>query len=295
MIFPELPQTTSDAPVDTTPEAIEVETEIEAEAEPFGSDITGEGPASSEMFELKIDGKTIQVTKEDLIARAQKSSGAEARLKTAQKERADALRLIELAKSDPFALIKELNPLGDEKSAISKRLAQLMEEEMMSPEEKAHRADMEELLALRTEKSSAKQKLEEAELEAQVAQQQQKFDTEISEAIVEVGLPKNVATIKRVAEYLLEAYENNIEIPVKKVAQMVKADIRAEAQAILSGASEEDFADLLGKDLLTKAQKSSLANIKRPGNPVNPQAKKDAPKPDKKVTGDDWLREHGIF
>lgn len=270
-------------------------------AEPAGADITGETEqeptptVADDTFELKVDGQIVKLSKDELITRAQKAIAAEKRLQEAQKEKSDALRLIQLAKDDPFALIKHLQPTLDEKSLLSKRLAEIMDEELLTPEEKQQRQDMTELQRLRAEKKRQEEEAQAAELQRQAAEEQKKLDVEISEAIIAAGLPKTQAAVKRVAEYMLEAMEAGLKVPVAKIAQQVKADLQAEALELLNQSDEETFANLLGKDLLTKAQKASLKNIKKPGNPVEPSKPKDKAEKPAKTTADEFLRANGIF
>lgn len=299
MIFPEV------TPVPDAPEGTDLEV-TETDNEPTGADLTGtpvetdtesEGGTTDEadLFELKVDGQTLKLKKDELITRAQKAIAAEKRMQTAAKERQDALRLIELAKSDPLAFLKHLDPNLNEKDFLSKRMAALMEEEMLSPEEKQHREDMRELQRLRDERKTLEEQRQLEELNQMAAAQQKVLDQEIAQAITEAGLPRTKAAVKRVAEYMLEATELGLDIPASKIAQQVKKDLQAEALELLNQSDEETFASLLGKDLLTKAQKAGIKQIKKPGNPVEPKpVTQKEPKVDK-VDPADFLRAQGIF
>jgi hypothetical protein len=304
MIFPDInvtPEAAAEGFEDADQPQVEG-TDTES-SEPEGADITGDSESeggttdqAEELFELKVDGQVLKLTKDELIARAQKSTAAESRLQQAAKEKKDALRLIELAKTDPLALLKHLQPDLNEKDFFSKRLAQLMEEELLSPQERQHRDDMSELQRLRAAQKDQETQRQQAELDKQMQEQQKVLDVEMGDAIKAAGLPRTQAAVKRVAEYALEALEAGLNIPMVKIAQQVKADMQAEVLELLNQSDEEAFSSLLGKDLLTKAQKASLKTIKKPGTSVTPTTpnkdKKEAPK---RTTADDLLRAAGIF
>lgn len=306
MIFPDInvtPETAAEGFEDADQPQVEG-TDTEA-AEPEGADLTGEPDTDSEggatdkaeeLFELKVDGQTLKLTKDELIARAQKSTAAEKRLQQAAQEKKDALRLIELAKTDPVALLKHLQGESfNEKDFFSKRLAQLMEDELLSPQEKQHRADMTELQRLRAAQKEQETARQQEELDRQMGEQQKVLDVEMSEAIKAAGLPRTQAAVKRVAEYALEALEAGLNIPMAKIAAQVKADMQAEVMELLNQSDEEAFSSLLGKDLLTKAQKASIKQVKKPGQPVAPTQVKDKKEAPKRTTADDLLRAAGIF
>lgn len=298
MIFPELPPPADEAPVEAPADESAVELP-EGTDEPTGTDLTGEpdseGGTTDELFELKVDGQTLKLTKDELVTRAQKAIAAEKRMQSAAKERQDALRLIELAKQDPFALIKHLNPDLNEKDLLSRRMAALMEEELLSPQEKQQREDMRELQRLRNEKKTLEESRQQEELNKQAIEAQKVLDVEIAQAIQEAGLPRTKAAVKRVAEYLLEAIENGLDIPTSKIAQQVKKDLQEEAMELLNQSDEETFASLLGKDLLTKAQKASIKQIKKPGNSVEPRPAAPRETKSDKVDPSEFLRSQGII
>jgi len=272
----------------------------------LGADITSGSPESTaqeqaleELFELKVDGETQKLTKQQLIAQAQKAKAAEKRMQTAAQERDAAKKLVDLAKNDPVAFLKHLNgETFNEKDFFAKRLAALMEDEMLSPEEKQQRADMMELQELRKQAKEAKERLESERLQKEAEALQVEIDKEMADAIAAVGLPKTRAAVKRVAEYALDALENGLNVPMAKIAAQVKKDIQQEVLDLLGQSDEDAFEQLLGSDLLKKAQKTSL-KVKKPGEPVTPKEKaeieKTKEKEKKRLTAADLHKEWGLL
>lgn len=291
----------AEAPVTETPEVETPEVETESTDEVIGTDLTGdesEGGTTDKVedsFELVIDGETVKMTKAELIASAQKAKAADKRMQAAGKEKADALRLIELARTDPLAFAKSLDPNLNERDFLSKRLAQMMEEDMLSPEERQTRADMTELQRLRAQQKEHEQAQQHDELNKMAAEQQVVLDKEIAAAIQSVNLPRTKAAVKRVAEYMLEAMEAGISVPTDKIAAQVKKDMQAELMELLSSSDDDAFEQLLGKDLLTKAQKASLKKVKTPGEKVAPSTTPKEKVTKAKESPEDWLRSQGIF
>ena len=235
-----------------------------------------------EMFDLTVDGQVEKVSKSELLKRASHSSAAAKRLQEATVEKKAALRLAELLKSDPIRAAKELNKEFDERDFLTKRLAALMEDDMMSPTERQTRADLEELRLYREEQKQLKELSEREELDKIVQARQGELDIEISSAIKDVGLPKTAASVKRLATYMLDAEEAGLKVSTKALAEQVKADMKVELLELLNVADDDAFEQLLGSDLITKAQRASLKKLKQPGQKVDPSIKKAVAQPDEK-------------
>lgn len=229
--------------------------------------------AVEELFEIKVDGVTENVTRAELIKRASHSSGAAKRLTEATREKQAALRLSELLKSDPMKAARELNKDFDERTFLQERLAALMEDDMLSPQERQSRSDMTELQQLRQQVKDAKQAEERQEMDKLVEARKGELDVEIADALKSSGLPKTAAAVKRLASYMLDATEAGLNISADKLAAQVKADMQAEINQLLSVADDDAFEALLGSDLLSKAQRASLKKLKQPGAKVDPSVK----------------------
>lgn len=252
-------------------------TETEVSTTPTAAELV------EEMFDLTVDGQVEKVSKTELLKRASHSSAAAKRLQEATAEKKAALRLAELLKSDPIRAAKELRPDFDERDFLTKRLAALMEDDMLTPQEKQQRADLEELKSYREEQKLIKEQAERAELDRIVAERQGELSVELIEAHKSVGLPKTAASMKRLATYMLDAEEAGLKVSTVKLAEQVKADMRQEILELLNVADDDAFEQLLGSDLITKAQRASLKKIKQPGQKVDASIKKAAPAADDTV------------
>jgi hypothetical protein len=251
---------------------------------------------AEEEFELTVDGKSERIKKSELLKRASHASAAAKRMQEATKAKADATRLMNMLKENPLGALKELDGTFDQKAFLTKKLAELMDEEMLSPEERQTRQDLAELNSYRQKTKEAEEAKQREELDALAASTQKSLDDEIGEAIKSAGLPRTNSAVKRLATYMLEATEAGLTISTAKLAAQVKKDIQDEVMDLLNTSDDEAFSAILGSDLLTKAQKLSLKKIKTPGAPVAPTAPRKTEEANNRTTSTaDFLKEAGIF
>jgi len=258
----------------------------------------GSLPSGRELYKLIVDGQEEEVDIDELKKRASHSSGAAKRMQEATKAKEDATRLLGLLKQDPFAVLKELDESFDPKDFLSTRLAKLMEEELLTPEEKQQRADAEELRALREERKRAQEEREAKDLEMMAAKEREKLDVEFAQALKEAGVPSTKSAKARLAQAMLVDLENGTNTPIGTIALAVKAEMQQELMDLLSTADEDTFEQIMGSDLLTKAQKVAIRKHKSPGNkqPVRqtPMEKKED-KEERPMTPDEFRASLGLF
>lgn len=259
-----------------------------------------------EEFELVVNGNTEKLKKSELLKRASEATGAQKRFqeaaeirKAAEEERALAAKLFDLLKKDPLAVRKHLDKEFDDKAFLQSRLAEIMEEELLSPQEREHRQMIAELNALKEEKAAAQRAKDEEEINAKTQEERARLETVVSESLKAVGLPSSANAKQRLVQYIIEANQNDLDIPIETLAKQVKDDMKADLAELLQDADDVSFEEFLGSNLLTKAQKVGLAKIKRPGNPV-PSRKTEQAEPSSKEVNPFEVRrkllaDHGIF
>lgn len=252
------------------------------------------------LYKLMVDGQEEEVDIETLKKAYSHGKGADKRMTEAGRTKADALRVLDLLRADPIAALKELQ--GDsfnEKEFVTKRLAALMDDEMMSPEERTARQEADELKAYRAEKQKAKEEMEQKSLTAAMELESNNLYSEFSSAFQEAGLPQTLEANKRLATMMLEALENGQNIPARTLAKQVKQEMQAELIALLKGSDDDTFEQLLGSDLLTRSQKLSLKKVKSPGERQAPTGIKreptSSPQATAKRTSSDFLRSQGLL
>lgn len=257
----------------------------------------GTPPSGKELYKLIIDGAEEELDIDELKKRASHASGAAKRMQEATKAKEDATRLLGLLKQDPFAVLKELDESFDPKDFLSTRLAQLMEEEMLTPEQRQQKQDALELAQLRAERQREKEEREQRDLEMLANQEREKLDIEFSEALKKAAIPNTKAAKARLANAMLMDLENGGTTPIDTVALSVKQEMQQELMELLATADEDTFEQIMGSELLTKAQKVAIRKHKSPGNRQPAIEKKDDKKDDapKRMTPDDLRASLGIF
>jgi hypothetical protein len=260
--------------------------------------VVEEPTLAKEMYKLLIDGEEEEVDLDTLKKMASHGKGADKRMTEAQKLKQDAERLLAILGQDPIAVKRELNKDFDEKKFLTERISQLLEEEMLTPEERQAKEDAEELRAYREAKKKEAEEINNKNLQDSMQVEIQKLDVEFADAFEQTGLPKTNEARRRLATMMLEAVENGQQIPTLTLAKQVKKEMMEELSAILAVSDDQAFEDLLGSELLTKAQKLSLKKVKQPGNRTEPRTTpRDPPpgdKPQRKTTAE-FLREQGFF
>lgn len=169
-------------------------------------------------------------------------------------------QVMKALKGDTAAVLAELGI--DPKEFAAKIIEEEIKKSQMTPEQQ----ELEELRASKKQLEEERKKLkEEAETEARSKEEQlayEKISNEIADAIKTTYLPKEPATVRRVAHYLKVANEAGIELNAKDVMPFVEQDLKAELQSILEQLGEDNFEDFVGKERLAKQRKRNIAKSK---------------------------------
>lgn len=292
---------TQGAPIEPTANTIEQNSPELGENNTTSNDTTTEpfeGLSQGQaLYKLVHDGQEEEVDLQTLLKLASHGKGADKRMSDAGRLKADAQKLIDMIRNDPIAARKELEEGFNEKDFLVNRLAKLMEESAMTPEQKQQRQDMQELQELRAKKKLEQDEINNSKLKETMNVEIKKLDEEFAAAFAEAKLPKTEYARRRLAAVMLQAQDNGQNIPTVQLAKLVADEIRQEQkESWLSLPDDEAFEALLGSELLTRAQKISLKKIKSPGNPVKPNVVKrdDTPRM-KPKTAEDFLGDLGMF
>lgn len=230
---------------------------------------------ATEMYKIMVDGQEEEVDLETLKKAYSHGKGADKRMGEAGRLKSDATRLLEMLRNDPIAVRKELDKDWDEKGFLAQRLSELMEEEMLTPEQRQQKQDLRELEEYRSSKKKQQEEIKEKELQEHMNVEIEKLDKEFADAFEQAGLPKTNEMRRRLATMMLEANENGQDISALDLAKMVKKETQQELVELLKAADDETYEAILGSDLLTRSQKIALKKVKHPGNRTTP-AKRDA-------------------
>ena len=128
----------------------------------------------------------------------------------------------------------------------------------LSPQEKLKK----ELEALRKEREDEKKDWEAKEFARLQAEHERQLETDISAALDVGGLPKTARTVKAMAEYMMIALENGIDLSAKDIVPIVKNTTLSEFKEVINSLSDDQLEEFMGKEIIGRLRKKSVAKAK---------------------------------
>lgn len=266
-----------------------------AEQTETNGDKAAEKAAAAAYKKLKIKGREIDVDETKYHEYAQKGAAATETWQEAAKMKKDADAFMQRLKENPKAVLADKNLGIDFRKVAEEYLWEQLQDEQMSPQEKAQREKERRLEILEAEKA----KRDEYETEQQrMAEHQhyiQEYDQKISKALASSGLPKTSGTVRRVAEYMKLDIDAGIDRDPIEYIDAVRSDYLADIQELLGSMEGEALIKMLGDESAKKMRMADLKRLKsttpKEGHvfvPGKGMQKADAPK---KLSGKDWERD----
>ncbi len=169
------------------------------------------------------------------------------------------------------SLIKELG--GDEKELAAAIIEEEIANSQKSPEQLQREQLENELKELKEQREREKQEFSARELERLQNQEMERYDVLVSQALEKSELPKKPGVVRKMADYMLLALENGIDLTPNEVAEIVKQELFGDMQEIMSALGEDKVESFVGKEMLGKIRKKNIAKAKAAGTPA-PSAKK---------------------
>lgn len=292
------------------------ESEIESSAPVQGDEIDKAlaGPSKEEKKEevkksnkrtlkLKVDGEEIDEEidlddEEALRKHLQMSKVANKRMSESRELQKQINELMEFVQKNPRGFLKELGM--NEEELAEQILSEAIENSKKSPDQIEREKLQAELEKLRKDKDSAEEARKQAEFEKLQEQASKQLESEMLEALDTAKLPQSPYIVKRVADYLSLALENNIDLSVKDVLPLVQQELRGDMKQMIAAMGDEVLEEYVGKDRLGSYRKKMIAAAKQAAaNTSNaPSSAKEtgqkapskAPVEAKKITVRDWLK-----
>lgn len=238
-------------------------------------------------LKLKIDGKDYT---EDLPFEIEEGSPQEEYLKkqlqlakVAQKRMGETSEVkkkleqvsdyLQKAKGNPAQvrqLMKELDI--DEKALAAMIVEEEIERAKKSPEQLQREKLEQELQQLKEEREKEKKELESREYDRLVQQETSRYETMISDALKQSGLPESDFAKKRIAGYMQQALDKGLEVTAADVIPFVRSEMEEDIRKMFSSSPEEFIEQLLGKDNLKRLRKRNVEKLTQaPPVPLNKQ------------------------
>jgi len=231
--------------------------------------------ASPEYFELKVNGKAMKLTKDEVIARAQMSDAADSKFSEAAKIRKQVERIINTAKSNPIEALMDPQ-LGLTKDQIREAFEkwytqEFIEPETLTPDQKRAKEMERELERYKNQEKEMREKMEREEQDKLTTQQREYLQQQIIDALEKSGLPKTKFFAQRMAFYMRENLLKGWEAPIELIASQVKKERQAMMADLTENADVESLVSMFGEGIINKIRQHDLKQLREKRQFPSPQ------------------------
>jgi hypothetical protein len=215
----------------------------------------------------------VKAANERFQSAAAERKAAEAERAKIAEEKAQNEKMLADLKKDPWSTLSSLGL--DPRQLSEDKLLELLEQDSLSPEQKRIReleakakefeTKEQERQRLEEERQqNSKKQQEEEEFNQLKSQAEKKYEADFLKALESSRLPKNPASIRRVAEKMHQSILAGEEIPVEHAVRLVEHEFRSSLAELVSGLSEEDLEEFLGVETLKRVRKHDVSKLKNP-------------------------------
>lgn len=260
--------------------------------------------SAKKKYQLKVDGREEELeldldNEEEIKKHLQLSKAAQKRMQEMAEYKKNVAAFFDTLKNDPLKVLTDPNLGLDMKRIAEMVVNNEVEELKKSPEQREKEKLQRELEAIKKQHEDEKKARAEAEFARIQEQEAVRLDNEITSALDTSGLPKSAYTVKKMAEYMMLALQNNIDLSAKDVVPLLKKQTLAEVREMIGLLPEDMLEDFIGKENISRVRKRSLAKLKETPKTVNDvkpagnDVKKVEEKAKPKIEMKDWLKSVG--
>lgn len=220
-------------------------------------------------YSLKVDNQMEDMeldlsNEEEVKKHLQLSKVAQKRMQETAEYKKNMQKFFDVLKSDPLSILSDPNLGIDVKAMAEVIMNNEIENLKKSPEQREKEQLQKELEELRGKQKKEEETRKEAERTRMTEQAAQQLDTDISSALETSGLPKSPRTVKYMAEAMLLALDNNIDLSAKDIVPLIKKQTLSEFRELIGAMPEDALEDFIGKDTINKMRKRAVAKVKAP-------------------------------
>lgn len=157
--------------------------------------------------------------------------------------------------------------------------AQILEEEIENSKKTPEQLDREklesELKSLKDEQQKREKEWKDKEFQRVQEQEFIKYDTMITQSLEKSDLPKSPYIVKKMADYMLLGLQNNLDLNADDVLPLVRQEMQTDLKEMFQVMPDEVIEALVGKDVITRIRKKSVAKAKaaQPPTPISKSIK----------------------
>lgn len=231
--------------------------------------------ADKKLRKYKVYGEEVEIDESRLDEYAQKGIAFEKRgSKLAEYEKKFTALNDAIEKGDKSAVKKILGDDRFHKFAVD-HINELLEEEEMSPQERAYKKREQELKNRELEIKKFHEDKERQEREALDQHYVKEFDEEFSKAFEETKLPKHPRVMSRMVSLMSQNIKMGLKLPAAKIAGLVRQEITGEVKSLLGALEPAALAEVLGDEMSQRIRQHSRDQLRDPmaGNRVQAPVK----------------------
>lgn len=251
-------------------------------------------------YKLKVNGKDEIIkfdptNEEEVKSWLQKGRASDQKFQEAAEVRKAAMSFIEELRKNPKKILSDPSIGVDLKKFAAELMDDQIKEMEKSPEQKEREKLQKELQELKDSRDKEKKDFESKERARMDAEHERQIESDISTALDVGGLPKTPRTVRTMADYMMIALENGINLTANEIIPIVKSTTLGEFKEVVSSLSDDQLEDFLGKEVLGRLRKKNVAKAKavETANSVRStgtEVKKKEEAPVKKQTIRDFLK-----
>ena len=278
---------------DTAPAPDGINPAFKEESAPAES--TAEKAVAAALRKLKVKGKEIEVDDAKYQEYAQKGAAATETWQEAARMKREAESFIHKLKNNPMEVLLDPNLGLDFRKIAEEYIWDQIQDEQLSPQEKAARdrdRELEKYKKADEERKGQEEARKKQELHAHYAAD---YDKQISSALSKSGLPKTTGTVRRMTDYMLHDVRAGISRDPSEYIEQVRQDYISDIQELFGQTDGDTLLKLMGDGTAKKLRESDLKRLKTTtpseGHTFIPGKGMVPVKPGKKLSGLDWEKD----
>ena len=180
-------------------------------------------------------------------------------------------QLIQKLKTNPREILEDPGLGLNFEKVVEDYINEKIENSKKSPEQIEKEKLLAELAEERKLRAEEKKKLEDEKREALQQKAYEQYENDMNEAfIANPGLPKSPFTVNKIAEYMMAALEEGLDVTIKDIVPYVAQSYREEMKQLAGSLSEDDIEAFLGADKIASVHKKKLAASRKASTSTPP-------------------------
>lgn len=248
------------------------------------------------LITIKVNGQAKKVPLKEAVKISQLEQASHEKMKEAATLKRQFQEFAKQAKENPDVFFEQFGIDAD--AYTEARLAKMLEQRAMSPEQREAQEMKEKLKHYEERDKKAKEAEENEKKTKEESRIQLQLDQEITEAFKSSGLPKDPFYVQLMAAQMLTAAKQGEDLSAKEAAERVKTRFSTHVNSILKGMDAQAILTFLGDDVRKTIREAELRRVtdkapphidsatSKPGSA--PAAESKGNKPKKPVNEREW-------